>query len=120
MNNGTALTHWQLLPINQVAALKLKEAGEVADPGALSVFQLMGWGLLNGLKPTHRRTVMELDRLQLVEPEKALIYLTDNFPGGRRALERLLLQLPPLAAAELLIDTLDMRLKADPLNSYPV
>jgi len=83
------------------------------------VFQLMHWGLLQGLKPTHRRTVMELDRLQLTEPEEALDYLTDNFPGGNLALERLLLRLPPLAAAELLLDTLDMRLKADPFNPYP-
>lgn len=116
---GATEEHCRLLPINQIAALKLREAGAELDPVCLPVFQLMSWGLLNGLTTTHRRTVMELDRLQLQEPEVSLDYLTDGFPGGHRSLERLLLQLPPIAAAELLLDTLDMRLKADPLNSYP-
>jgi len=114
-----ALHHWRLVPLNQIADIKLREAGAEPDPGVLPVFQLMTWGLLNGLTTTHRRTVMELDRLQLQEPEDALAYLTDNFPGGRQALERLLLQLPPRTAAELLIDTLDMRLKSDPHTPYP-
>ena len=109
----------RLLPLNQLAALKLKEAGEKADPLQLPVFQLMDWGLRNGLRTTHRRTITELDHLQTLDPETAFAYLTAKLPGGLPALQRRLLALPPRPAAELLLDTLDMRLKADPRNPYP-
>jgi hypothetical protein len=111
--------HCRLRPLNQLAALKLKAAGEAANPLRLPVFQLMAWGLNNGLRTTHRRTVFELERLQRQAPEAAFAYLTDNLPGGLIELERALLKLSPKAAAGLLLDTLDMRLKADPRNPYP-
>ncbi len=109
---------WRLLPLNQVAALKLKEAGESADCERLPVFQLMTWGLLNGVRPTHRRTAQELLRLQYQNPADAFTYLTSNLPGGLPELQRKLLKLSPKAAAAELLETLDMRLKADPKNPY--
>ena len=111
--------HCRLLPLNQLAALKLKAAGRTVDPERLPVFQLMAWGLSNGLRTTHRRTVFELENLQAQDPAEAFAYLTGNLPGGLIDLERALLKLSPKAAAELLLDTLDMRLKADPHNPYP-
>ena len=113
------LERWRLLPLNQVAALKLKEAGEATDPENLPVFQLMNWGLAQGIKPTHRRTAQELLRLQYQNPADAFAYLTANLPGGVGDLQRELLVLPPRRAAEKLLDVLDMRLKADPRTPYP-
>jgi len=109
----------RLLPLNQVAALKLRAAGESLDPGSLPVFQLMTWGVAQGVRCTHRRTLEELESLQSREPKNAFAYLTANLPGGLLELERRLLQLPPRAAALVLLDVLDLRLKADPRNPYP-
>jgi len=120
MSSGTALSELRLLPLNQVAALKLKSAGEDIDPQQLPVFQLMNWGMKQGIAVTHRRTLIELHRLELQEPNVALAYLTTRVPGGLVSLERCLLRLPPRAAAEKLFDLLDMRLKSDPRNPYPV
>jgi len=111
--------HCRLLPINQLAALKLRAAGRTVDPERLPVFQLMAWGLCNGLRTTHRLTVFELENLLARDPAAAFAYLTGNLPGGQIDLERTLLKLSPKAAAELLLDILDMRLKADPHNPYP-
>lgn len=112
----------RLLPLNQIATLKLKQAGEKASATRLPVFQLMIWGLMNGLQTTHNRTVFELDRLQR-NPVEGFDYLTGNLtgnlPGGLQTLERQLLSRSPRSAAELLLDTLDMRLKADPRNPFP-
>lgn len=109
---------WRLLPLNQVAALKLKEAGESADVELLPVFQLMAWGLINGVRPTHRRTAQELQRLQYQNPAEAFTYLTSNIPGGLFDLQRKLLKLAPKTAAAELLEVLDSRLKADPRNPY--
>lgn len=109
---------WRLLPLNLVAALKLKEAGESADNERLPVFQLMTWGLINGVRPTHRRTAQELLRLQYKDPAEAFTYFTSDIPGGLSQLQRKLLKLSPTAAAAELLETLDMRLKADPRNPY--
>lgn len=109
---------WRLLPLNQVAALKLKEAGESSDADRLPVFQLMAWGLINGVKPTHRRTAQELQRLQYQNPAEAFTYLTSDIPEGLSSLQRKLLKLPPRTAAAKLLDVLDTRIKADPRNPY--
>lgn len=109
-----------LLPINQLAAIKLKMAGVAANPSILAVFQLMQWGLDTGVPLTHRRTSIELQRLSHNPAHgEALDYLVAKVPGGMTELHRGLLRLPPRAAAELLLDVLDMRLKADPSNLYP-
>ncbi len=114
------LDRWRLLPLNQVAALKLKEAGLGTEKDSLPVFQLMSWGLANGIKPTHRRTAQELLRLQYQNPADAYAYLTSGVPGGLPDLHRKLLRLSPRAAAEELLEVLDMRLKADPRKPYPL
>jgi len=119
MSPGTSLDELRLLPLNRVATLKLKNAGENIDPQQMPVFQLMNWGMKQGIRLTHRRTLVELQRLELQEPNVALAYLTTRVPGGLVALERCLLRMPPKAAAEKLFDLLDMRLKSDPRNPYP-
>lgn len=119
MRNDT-LAHLNLLPLNLVAALKLKAAGVTSDPSQLAAFQLMQWGLDVGVALTHGRTAAELERLsRSVPPAEALEYLVAKLPGGMPALHKQLLRLKPRAAAEYLLDVLDMRLKADPRNPYP-
>jgi len=113
------LDRWRLLPLNQVAALKLKEAGESVSNESLPVFQLMLWGLVNGVKPTHRRTAQELLRLQYQNPAEAFSYLTAGKPDDLSELPRLLISLSPQAAAEKLLKVLDLRLKTDPHNPFP-
>jgi hypothetical protein len=118
--NGQDLERLRLMPLNQVATLKLKEAGVAEREGALPVFLLMEWGLASGVSLTHRRTAQELLRLSLQSDQQAAVdYLLANHPGGVRDLLRQLLRLPPRAASQLLLDILDMRLKADPRNPYP-
>lgn len=108
------------MPLNHAASLKLREAGELEKESVLPLFQLMAWGLANGVKLAHRRTASELLRLTLqADQEMAYYYLLTNLPGGVRELTRRLLRLKPLPAARLLLDILDMRLKADPRNPYP-
>jgi hypothetical protein len=115
------MNNLRLLPMNLVAALKLKAAGQSEYPDILPVFQLMAWGLANGVPLTHCRTEQELVRLsRLDDQQHAMDYLVQGVPGGLPELHRNLLRLTPKAAAHLLLDVLDMRLKADPRNPYPV
>ena len=118
--NRNDVERLNLLPISQLAAIKLKMAGVAANPSILAVFQLMQWGLDSGVPLTHRRASIELQRL-CHDPahHESLDYLVAKVPGGMTELHRSLLRLPPRAAAELLLDVLDMRLKADPRNLYP-
>lgn len=114
------LEHLNLLPINQLAANKLKAAGVERDPSMLTVFQLMRWGLDDGIPLTHRRAAAELERLcRDPDPAGALEYLVGNVPGGMPDLYRYMGRLPSRAAAQMLLDMLDMRLKSDPRNPYP-
>jgi hypothetical protein len=109
-----------LLPINQLAAIKLRTAHVAADAGQLTVFQLMQWGLDAGVPLTHRRTARELERLcQAPDPGRALDYLLEKLPGGVTQLHQRLVRLRPRDAAQVLLEVLDMRLKADPRNPYP-
>jgi len=109
-----------LLPINQLAANKLRMAGVAADPSMLTVFQLMRWGLDDDVALTHRRAATELERLcRDPAPGEALDYLVTNIPGGMSELHRILGRLTPRPAAQLLLDVLNMRLKADPRNPCP-
>ena len=118
--HNNKLEHLNLLPINQLATNKLRAAGVAADKSTLAVFQLMQWGIDNDVRLTHRRTITELERLcRDPAPGEVLDYLVANIPGGITELYRILVRLPPRPAAQLLLDVLDMRLKADPRNSYP-
>jgi hypothetical protein len=119
MHNNN-LEHLNLLPINQLAANKLRMAGVAADPSMLAVLQLMRWGLDDDVPLTHRRAATELERLcRDPAPGEVLDYLVENIPGGMTELYRILGRLTPRPAAQLLLDVLDMRLKADPRNPYP-
>lgn len=105
----------RLEPLNQVAALKLKEAGVFDHPAILPVFRLMEWGLATNIPLTHVRTARGLLRLRHQSDQRAAIdYLLDGLPGGLVPLQRKLLRLSPRSAALALLDILDMRLKADP------
>ncbi len=110
----------RLLPLNRIASLKLRQAGAAERDYVLPVFQLMEWGLASGVPLTHRRTAGELLRLSHQTDQRAAVdYLLNNLPGGLPELSRRLLRLKPRPAAQLLLDVLDMRLKADPRNRYP-
>lgn len=114
------LDHLRLQPLNLITALKLKSLKQSESPDILPVFQLMIWGIANGIPLTHCRTERELTRLSKLEDQQdAMDYLVHNIPGGLSELQRNLLKLPPKAAAHLLIDVLDLRLKADPRKPYP-
>lgn len=120
MKNVT-FDYLRLLPLNLIAALKLKAAGQGDYPDILPVFQLMAWGLANGIPLTHCRTEHELARLSKLDDQlDAMDYLVRSVPGGLSELHRNLLKLSPKAAAHMLLDVLDLRLKADPRNPYPV
>ncbi|BCR06214.1 hypothetical protein DESUT3_32830 [Desulfuromonas versatilis] len=114
------LNRLRLEPLNQVAALKLKQAGIADHPAVLPVFRLMEWGLATGSTLAQVRTARELLRLRHQRDQRsALDYLLANIPGGLPDLHRRLLRLPPRSAAQTLLDLLDLRLKADPKNPYP-
>jgi len=114
------MEHLNLLPINQLAANKLRTVGVAADPSMLAVLQLMRWGLDDDVPLTHRRAATELERLcRDPAPGEVLDYLVANIPGGMTELYRILGRLTPRPAAQLLLDVLDMRLKADPRNPCP-
>ena len=118
LNND--LDHLNLLPINQLATNKLRMAGVKPDPAMLTVFQLMLWGLEDGIPLTHRRAAAELERLSRdPEPADALEYLFANVPGGMAEVYHFMGRLPARAAAQMLLDVLDMRLKADLRDPYP-
>jgi hypothetical protein len=109
-----------MLPINQLAVNKLRTVGVAADPSMLAVFQLMRWGLDDDVPLTHRRAATELERLcRDPAPGEVLDYLVANIPGGMTELYRILVRLTPRPAAQLLLDVLDMRLKADHRKPCP-
>jgi len=111
------LQRLRLLPINQVASIKLKSIGQAENADVQPVFQLMELGLARGVPLAHQRTARELLRLRFdLDQASALDYLLGGVPGGLSELHRDLLRSSPRAAAELLLDILDMRLKADPRN----
>ena len=113
------LDRCRLLPLNQLAALKLREAGEPILKDSLPVLQLMAWGLTHGLKPPHRRTAQKLLRLQYHNPAEAFTYLTAGTAEDLSELQSWLLKLPPKSAAQKLLDVFDQRLKNDPINPLP-
>lgn len=114
------LQHLRLEPLNQLASLKLRQAGVSEDPTVLPIFCLMEWGLAGDRLLTVRRLPQELLRLRLMADQQAAVaYLLENLPGGLPQLHRKLLRQSPLAAAETLLEVLDMRLRADPRNPYP-
>ncbi len=114
------LKRMRLEPLNQLAILKLKEAGVADNEAVLPVFRLMEWGLATNAPLTHARTARELLRLRHQSDQRAALdYLLENLPGGLFALHRKLLRLPPRSAALELLDILDMRLKSDPRTPYP-
>lgn len=112
--------HLCLEPLNQIAFLKLRQAGVAGDSSVLPVFCLMEWGLVEGQPPSTQRLAQELLRLRLMADQRAAVaYLLENLPGGLPQLHCKLLRLSPRGAAQNLLDVLDMRLRADPLNPYP-
>lgn len=113
------LDRWRLLPLNQLAALKLKEAGEPISSENLPALQLMTWGLTHGAKPTHRRTAQELLRLQYRGPDEAFICLTSGSAEELLELQGQLIKLSPKSAAQRLLDVFDRCLKGAPGKLSP-
>ena len=104
----------RLLPINQVAALKLRSAGVRENREAQQVFQLMEWGILSDRRRRYQDIADELAMLQSVNQQAAMDYLLTNIPGGVNGLLRELLKAESRTAARILLELLDMRLKSDP------
>ena len=115
---GNLLERWRLLPLNQVAALKLREAGETVSASSLPVVQLINWGVGNGIKPVYRRTVQELLRLQYQHPAELLLLLFGSDAETLEALPCQLLRETPKAAAETLLSLFERRLKTPPGSSF--
>lgn len=114
------LQHLRLEPLNQLASLKLRQAGVAEDSTILPIFCLMEWALAGDRLFTTRRLPQELLRLRLMADQgTALNYLLVNLPGGLPQLHRKLLHQSPRGAARTLLEVLDMRLRADPRNPYP-
>lgn len=104
-----------LLPINQAAAMKLRQAG-IQESGAVqAVFQLMEWGIARDKRRRYQDIAHELDLLaHAPDQAAALEYLVAKVPGGVRETVRTVLRLGPIPAARKLLELLDMRLKSDP------
>ncbi len=114
------LQRLRLLPINLVASIKLKAVGQAENADVQPVFQLMELGLANGVPLIHQRSAIELLRLRFeLDQARALDYLLAGVSGGLHELQRDLLHSSPRAAAELLLDLLDMRLNGNPINLSP-
>ena len=119
-NYQSMMESLRLQPLNQIATLKLKAAGVELNPDSLPVFQLMAWGLDHGAPVTHRLVSIVVEEfLRFDQPDQSFDYLIANVPGGLPKFQAKLLRLKPRAAAEALIELMDMRLKADPETSYP-
>lgn len=114
------LQRLRLGPLNQVASLKLKEAGVSDHPTVMPVFRLMEWELATGSPPPSLKIARQLLQLRQQRDQRAALdYLLANLPEGLSTLQRRLLRLPPHDAARALLDILDMRLKSDPKTPYP-
>lgn len=112
------------LPLNQTAGKLLKEAKQTPDPELLPVFQLMLWGLSEGIAyPTRQQTelMQEATRTLAYErsPKEAMAYLIRDDLGETTLTAEHLQGKEPLAAAQELIETLDLKMKADPNLPYP-
>lgn len=103
-----------LLPINQAAALKLRQAGVVVEGDIQPVFQLMEWAITNDKRKRFDDLAQELYLLQALEDQAgALAYFFDNAPGGLKAAAHTILKRSPGSAARMLLDLFDIRIKTD-------
>lgn len=112
----------RLLPINRIAALKLREAGIAPDPEVQPVFQLMAWAIACDKRHRFQDIGDELCLLGASDGAAATQYLLERIPGGSRRFLQVILHAESLAAAKTLLGALDMRLKAEPYSpcrSYP-
>lgn len=113
------LQRLRLMPLNQVAAIKLREAQAQSDHDTLPVLQLMVWGLTNGIRP-QRRAAQELLRLRyLADQGSAFRYFLERVGASLPNLPREILPKPPREAAEHLLNVLDRYLTAGPPNPAP-
>ena len=113
MHSPRNLDRYRLHPINQVAALKLRQAKVDPLEKALAILQLMKWELTQDHRGRYADLLAALNHLeQLTDAQQALTYLLTNIPGGQTEFIRQLLRSRPRYAARMLLDQLDMRLKA--------
>jgi len=108
------LSRYRLHPINQVAALKLRQTEVTLQETVLPIFQLMQWEIAQDRRGRYADLKVSLKKLeQLADARQAVTYLLTNIPGGQTAFIRHLLYSCPRYAARMLLDQLDMRLKAN-------
>lgn len=114
-------------PLNQIARRYLKLAQQPPDPTQLYLLQLLQWGLDSGKvtlqTPDWKDQLREsLDNLQGSDPEQAMQYLVNNpdDPQSPLLLPRQLRKaMSPREAAQVVMNSLDLRLTADPEVDYP-
>ena len=115
---GKPLEQLQKLPLNQESEKLLKKVGEKLDPSYLAVFQLMQWGLRQGLSPVNDDQDFEdlVERLSYnPNQEESFNYLTKNWQGEKDLDgEDLKLQPNPERAAMRLLEQLKLKVKSDP------
>ena len=115
MADETVLRRQSLLPINQAAILKLRQARICISSGVQPVFQLMEWGITSDKRGRYQDIAHDLEMLQLAADQPAALnYLLVHVPGGLKELVRTILLLDTHTAARALLNQLDMRIKADP------
>ncbi len=107
------LDRYRFHPINQVAALKLRQTEVGLQETVLPVFQLMQWEIAQDHRGRYADLMVPLEKLkQLADARQAVTYLLTNIPGGQTGFIRHLLYSCPRYAARMLLEQLDMRLKA--------
>lgn len=115
MADETVLRRQSLLPINQAAILKLRQAGIAISSGVQPVFQLMEWGISSDKRGRYQDIAHELEMLRLAADQPAALeYLFVHVPCGLRGFIRTILLLDSRTAARALLNQLDMCIKADP------
>src|SRR4029077_6775652 len=115
--------------LRQQAKVWLRQAQELLESGTDPVFQLMLWGLDQGIKcndPEYTgqiREAVDVMTYQWDDPDQALRYLVeshDHPEEWRVDVQELAHQRSPKQASILLLTALDMALSADPgLPGWP-
>lgn len=117
MNRADEIQAVRLLPLNQVASMKLRTIAVDEDRGTVPLFQLMLWGISSDKRRRYHEVETELRKLAETDYMVAMGYLFEGVPGGARGIVKALIPLTPKGAAQLLLGILDMRIKLYPQDS---
>lgn len=118
MTKHRSIRSLRLLPVNRIAALKLRGAGMGENGEMQPVFQLMAWGIDRAGLRRYRDLSHELEALASGDQGHAVNFLLEHVPGGLGMLLKSLIGADPWTAAGMLLGVLDMRLKTVPYTIY--